>query len=248
MPLDAYLPDKTLQVIAAENNVAETAFIVPDGEGRWQLRWFTPTVEVPLCGHATLGSAHVVFEHLGYDGEQVTFVTRQSGELFVSRADTGLIMDFPVSPLKQVEVTPEMEAALGTRPLAAWSGNFLACLFADTEAILNLSPDYAALAKIDGSAPGWDLGNVGCVAAGGPSGADVISRFFAPGSGIGEDPATGAWHCMVAPLMSAQLDKDKLNCFQAYPGRGAWIGTEVQGERVKLSGTSVTVIEGQFYV
>lgn len=246
MPLEAFLPDDQLQAIAAENNVAETAFIVSSGEGRWQLRWFTPAVEVPLCGHATLASGHVIYEHLAFAGDQIVFETRQSGELFVSRGETGLVMDFPASRLEQVRVTDEMEAALGARPIEAWAGSFLACLFETSDDVQALDPDYRALSKLGTDAPGWDRGNIGCVAPGGPNGADVISRFFAPGSGIDEDPATGSWHCMVAPLMSDKLGKTKLSCFQAYPGRGAWIGTEVVGDRVKLSGTSITVIEGQF--
>ncbi|MEM7660977.1 MAG: PhzF family phenazine biosynthesis protein [Pseudomonadota bacterium] len=248
MPVDSFLPDDQLQAIAAENNVAETAFIVPAGEGRWELRWFTPTVEVPLCGHATLASGHVVYEHLGYSGEQIVFETRQSGELFVSQSGTGLVMDFPASRLEQIDVTDEMVAALGARPEAAWAGSFLACIFASADDILKLDPDHKALSQLGVDGAGWDRGNIGCVAPGGPEGADVISRFFAPGSGIDEDPATGSWHCMVAPLMGRQLNKTCLSCFQAYPGRGAWVGTETVGDRVKLSGTSVTVIEGSFHL
>jgi len=248
MPLETFLSDEVLQAIAAENNVAETAFIVPAGEGRWQLRWFTPAVEVPLCGHATLASGHVIYEHLGFTGDQIVFETRKSGELFVSKADAGLLMDFPASDLHQVEVTDEIATALGARPLAAWAGSFLACLFAKPSDILALDPDLKAVAQLGAALEGWDRGNVGCVAPGGPEGADVVSRFFAPGSGIDEDPATGSWHCMVSPLMSRQLGKEKLSCFQAYPGRGAWVGTELSGDRVKLSGTSVTVIEGQFHL
>ncbi|MEO0882418.1 MAG: PhzF family phenazine biosynthesis protein [Pseudomonadota bacterium] len=246
MPLDAFLPDDVLQAIAAENNVAETAFIVPVGEGRWQLRWFTPAVEVPLCGHATLASGHVIYEHLGYSGDQIVFETRQSGDLFVSRGTAGLVMDFPASPLQQVEVTADMEVALGACPMEAWAGSFLACVFETAGDILALDPDHRALAELGQDAAGWDRGNVGCVAPGGPDGADIVSRFFAPGSGIDEDPATGSWHCMAAPLMGEKLGRSRLSCFQAYPGRGAWVGTEIVGDRVNLSGTSVTIIEGQF--
>lgn len=246
MPLDAFLADDVLQAIAAENNVAETAYIVPAGEGRWGLRWFTPAVEVPLCGHATLASAHVIFEHLGFAGQRVEFVTRKSGSLYVERGDDGFVMDFPASPVKELAVTDEIEAALGARPVKVWAGSFLACLFETPEDILALAPDYAALAGIGAEDGGWDRGNIGCLAPGGAGGADVTSRFFAPGSGIDEDPATGSWHCMVAPIMSARLGREKLKCYQAYAGRGAWIGTQMRGDRVKLSGTSITVIEGLF--
>lgn len=246
MPLDAFLPDDTLQAIAAENNVAETAFVVPAGQGRWHLRWFTPAVEVPLCGHATLAAGHVLFAHSGYSGDTIIFETVKSGELKVMRSGPGYVMDFPASRLEQIDVTDAMADALGARPLEAWAGSFLACVFRAPDDILALTPDHKALARLGVEAPGWDRGNVGCVAPGGPDGADVTSRFFAPGSGIEEDPATGSWHCMVAPLMSAKLGRATLRCFQAYPGRGAFVGTELAGDRVKLSGEAVTVIEGTF--
>ena len=243
IPLEAYLPDATLQAIAAENNVAETAFIVPAGEGVWELRWFTPAIEVPLCGHATLASAHVIFTHLGFAGEQVTFQTRQSGKLYVSRKGEGYEMDFPASPMKEVPVTDAIEKALCARPVQMWAGIYLACLFQTPEDILALRPDYRALAAIGATEGVSEPGNVGCLAMGG-GGADVTSRFFAPGSGIDEDPATGSWHCMLAPVVAPRFGKAKLNCFQAFAGRGAWIGTELMNDRVKLSGQAVSVIEG----
>ena len=248
MPLEAYLPDATLQAIAAENNVAETAFIVPAGEARWELRWFTPTVEVPLCGHATLGSAHAVFSHLGFEGDQVTFQTRQSGELFVSRDGDGYVMDFPAAPVKEVPVTDAMANALGARPVQMWASSFLACRFETADEIVALKPDHGALGVLGAEEGDWERGNIGCFAIGGADGADVTSRFFAPGSGIDEDPATGSWHCMLAPAVAAVSGKTRLNCFQAYAGRGAWIGTELVGDRVNLSGQAVTVIEGVFRI
>ena len=246
MPLEAFLPDETLQAIAAENNVAETAFIVAAGEGAWELRWFTPTVEVPLCGHATLASAHTIFSHLGFAGEQVSFRTRQSGELRVSRKADGYEMDFPASPVREVAVEDEVEAALGARPVQMWAGSFLACLFETAEEIEALRPDPKALAVLGAGEGVSERGNIGCLAMGGKDGADVTSRFFAPASGIDEDPATGSWHCMLAPVVAKQFGRAKLNCFQAYAGRGAWIGTQLDGDRVKLSGQAITVIEGNF--
>lgn len=246
MPLEAYLPDAALQAIAAENNVSETAFIVPAGQGVWELRWFTPAVEVPLCGHATLASAHTLYQHLGFKGEEIAFETRQSGRLTVKRLDDGrLEMDFPASPLRQIEVADDVVAALGARPKEAWAGGYYAAVFDTAEEIKALDPDLKALATL-GEEAKWDRGNFGCVAPGGPDGADVVSRFFAPGSGIDEDPATGSWHCMLAPLMSETLGKDRLTCWQDYPGRGAWIETEMAGNRVKLRGAAVTIIEGVF--
>ncbi|MEL7128754.1 MAG: PhzF family phenazine biosynthesis protein [Pseudomonadota bacterium] len=246
MPMDTFLDDTTLQAIAAENNVAETAFVVSIGEGAWDLRWFTPAVEVPLCGHATLAAAHVLFSHLGFGDETISFNTRRSGTLRVSRTPSGYLMDFPASPLHRIDVTDAMEAALGARPAEAWGGSFLACVFDTAEEVLTLTPDHRLLADLGVEGAGWERGNIGCVSPGGPAGADVVSRFFAPGSGIDEDPATGAWHCMVAPLMSAKLRTNTLRCFQAFPGRGAWIETRLEGDRVKLGGAAVTVIEGVF--
>ncbi len=246
MPLEAWLPDEILQAIAAENNVAETAFIIPAGEGRWQLRWFTPAVEVPLCGHATLASAHVIFEHFGFEGKDITFETRQSGELYVSRQGDELIMDFPAAAVTEIDVADDLVAALGARPKAVYAGSFLACLFDTPDEIIALSPDFTALGSVGAELDGWDRGNVGCLAMGGRDTADVTSRFFAPGSGIDEDPATGAWHCMLAPVVAARFGWTKLRCYQAYAGRGAWIGTELIETRVKLTGQAITVIEGRF--
>lgn len=249
MPLKAFLPDNVLQMIAAENNVAETAFFVPVGPARWALRWFTPTTEVPLCGHATLASAHAIFTHLGFSGAEILFETRQSGMLTVTRASSpedGYAMDFPASPVKEIAVFDDIEAALGARPVQMWAGSFLACRFETPEEIIALDPDHKALGVLGVDAGDWERGNIGCFAMGGKEGADVTSRFFAPGSGIDEDPATGSWHCMLAPVIADMSGQAKLNCFQAYAGRGAWIGTKLVGDRVKLTGQAVTVINGVF--
>ncbi len=247
MPLEAFLPDAQLQAIAAENNVAETAYIVPDGEGAWQLRWFTPAVEVPLCGHATLASAHALFNELGFDGDQIEFRTRKSGSLFVSRGDGDqLEMDFPSRPGTALDVTDEIADALGKRPVKAWGGYFYAAQFETPEDVLALSPDVAALKHLGEGGAGWERGNFGCFALGGEEGADVTSRFFAPGSGIDEDPATGSWHCMLTPIVSELRGAATHTCRQAYPSRGAWVGTRLEGDRVKLLGGAVTVIAGQF--
>lgn len=245
MPLEAFLADDVLQAIAAENNVAETAFIVPAGDGRWALRWFTPGSEVPLCGHATLAAAHWLFQRGGFDGAKITFETVHSGALHVERGEAGhLIMDFPRTRFEPAEVTEAITSALGAVPTAVFAGAYLAAVFETPGEVEALSPDFAALEQLQIGAS--ERGCVGCLAPGGRDGADITSRFFAPGVKIPEDPATGSWHCMVAPLGADVLGKTRLKCFQAYPGRGAWIGTELAGDRVKLSGQAVTVIEGQF--
>jgi PhzF family phenazine biosynthesis protein len=249
MPLDAFLPDETLLAIAAENNVAETAYIVPAGDGVWKLRWFTPAVEVPLCGHATLASAHVLFTQGGYAGDTIAFDTVKSGRLLVKRlADGRLEMDFPSAPVRSVPVTDDIAAALGARPVEAWGGLFYAARFETPDAVRALAPDHRGLKTLGAEGGGWDRGNFGCFALGGGGGADVTSRFFAPGSGIDEDPATGSWHTMLSRILAENFGKPAARCYQAYPGRGAWVGVALEGDRCKLTGSAVTVIEGRFSI
>ena len=246
MPLEAFFPDLILQKIGAENNVAETAFVVPISEGIWELRWFTPAVEVPLCGHATLAAAHYLYTIGGYDGDQITFQTRQSGALHVSRlADGRLEMDFPAQEFIEVPIDPVISDALGATPKRCFTGPCFVALYETAAEITALMPDLARLKTLGTSDGKWGVGNFGCLALDG-DGVDVTSRFFAPGSGIPEDPATGSWHCMVAPLAQHLSGAKSVNCFQAYPGRGAMLETRMDGDRVKLRGRSVTVIEGVF--
>lgn len=246
MPLEAFLADEMLLKIAAENNVAETAYLVPQADGVWKLRWFTPAVEVPLCGHATLASAHVLFDAGGYDSSVIHFETVHSGRLTVRRMEDGALeMDFPSAPIQPVPVTDEIAAALGARPLEAWGGMFYAARFDSPETVKSLKPDVKALKTLGAEAAGWDRGNFGCFALGG-EGVDVTSRFFAPGSGIDEDPATGSWHTMLSRILGTHFGLPQAACWQAYPGRGARVDVRLEGERVKLVGRAVTVIEGQF--
>ena len=246
MPLDAFLADEVMQKIAAENNVAETAFIVPNGEGVWKLRWFTPAVEVPLCGHATLAAGHYLYELGGFSGEQITFQTVQSGELFVSRlADGRLEMDFPAQEAEEISIDPDVSAALGKVPVKAFTGPCYVGLYDSADDIRALAPDLERLKTLGTSDGKWGRGNIGVLALDG-DGVDVTSRFFAPGSGIPEDPATGSWHCMIAPLVEMLSGKTEAKCYQAYPGRGAFVDVKLAGDRVKLRGHSVTVIDGTF--
>ncbi|MEM9055464.1 MAG: PhzF family phenazine biosynthesis protein [Pseudomonadota bacterium] len=246
MLLEAFLPDDVLQKIGAENNVAETAFIVPAGVGRWELRWFTPAVEVPLCGHATLAAGHYLYRHAGFDGEQIIFQTRESGELFVSRLPDGrLEMDFPAQPAEPAAPDAAVFEALGQVPLQAFAGPCYVALYETADQIRALEPDLERLKTLGTSDRKWGRGNFGCLALDG-DGVDVTSRFFAPGSGIPEDPATGSWHCMVATLVHKLAGKTRARCYQAYPGRGAFVEIELVGDRVKLRGECVSVIDGRF--
>ncbi|MBB33936.1 MAG: PhzF family phenazine biosynthesis protein [Hirschia sp.] len=245
MPMDSFLPDEQLQAIAAENNFAETAYIVKTSDDSWDLRWFTPSMEVPLCGHATLASAHVLFNHLGFKDEAIKFDTRQSGRLVVRKLDDGrLEMDFPADMPKRIEIPRYFAEAVGADPNELWQGSFLLAVFNDPNVVRHLDPDLDAFMQIAKDATG-DPGNLICAA---PTSGDfdVVSRVFAPGSGIPEDPATGSAHCLIAPFFSDKLGKDELTCCQAFPGRGGVIGTRCEGDRVKLMGNSVTVVEGVF--
>ena len=246
MPMEAFPADAVMQAIAAENNIAETAFFVAKGGGAFDLRWFTPAVEVPLCGHATLASAHALYTHLKFDGTEIGFDTR-SGRLTVKRlADGRLEMDFPADMPKRIDPPQKLDKtladALGAAPKEVWSGQYLLAVFGSAEEIRALKPDLAKVAALGGKR--MDV----CCAAPGDGGYDVVSRFFAPADGIPEDPATGSAHCMIAPFFSERLGKAELKCFQAYPGRGADVTTRMAGDRVKLIGRARTVIEGVFRI
>ena len=244
-PQEAWPAEAWMQALAAENNQAETAYLLatPD-PARWSLRWFTPALEVPLCGHATLAAAHVLFAELGSAAAALTFDTR-SGPLRVERAEAGgYRMDFPADPPRPVETPPGLAAALGAEPVGCYAGAYLLALLADAESVRRLRPDIAALAAIGGGAE--RAGNVIVAAegeAGGPH--DVVSRFFGPGSGIAEDPTTGSAHCLLGPLFAERLGRSRLRCLQAYPGRGGEVGVEVRTDRVLLSGEAVTVMESR---
>jgi PhzF family phenazine biosynthesis protein len=242
-PFEAWPDAAWMQALAAENNQAETAFLLktPD-PARFGLRWFTPALEVPLCGHATLASGHVLFSELGLAAGTVTFDT-QSGPLTVGRDGDRYEMDFPSQPPVRTDIPEGLAEALGAPPTEVWAGPYLVALYDDEAAIHALKPDLAALNKISGAATGG-RGNVGVAAlAQDRSRADVIDRFFAPGSGIPEDPTTGSLHCILAPLFAGKLGRDTIRFHQAYPGRGGDLECVVKGERVLIRGRAVTVAD-----
>jgi PhzF family phenazine biosynthesis protein len=233
--LGSYPPDDVLQAVAAENNLAETAFLVPEGDG-YQIRWFTPAVEVPLCGHATLASAAVVMEQLQPGRTGVVFHSR-SGPLPVARAGDGYIMDFPARPSELVDPPEGLAAALGTVPaeVVADSRNYLA-LLRSAAAVRELAPDIAAVAR---------LGRAGViVTAAGDAPYDFTSRYFAPAKGIPEDPVTGAAHCMLAPFWARRLGKTEFLAYQASQ-RGGEVRCGVAGDRVTLAGSCVFYLRGE---
>ncbi len=242
-PFKAWPDDSWMQALARENNQAETAFLLKTADpARFGLRWFTPGMEVPLCGHATLASAHVLIEELKLTGGPVTFDTK-SGPLIVGKAGNGYEMDFPADPPKRTEVPEGLAAALGVEPVEVWAGAYLVAVLDGEKAVRGLTPDIAALNQIAGEATGG-RGNIVVAAFADPgSKVDVVDRFFAPGSGIPEDPATGSAHCIVGPLYANKLGRDRVTFFQAYPGRGGDFETELKGGRILLRGRGFTVAE-----
>ncbi len=225
--------DRLLQAIAAENNLSETAFLAREGAG-WRLRWFTPAVEVALCGHATLASAHVVFEHLEPEAERVEFETL-SGRLGVVRDGPALRMDLPANPPAPAAL-PGLAEALGAAPEAVLRGSDIAlAVFADEEAVRALRPDFRALARLDchliaATAPGRD--------------ADFVSRCFAPAAGIDEDPVTGSAHCALAPYWAERLGKRTLAARQV-SARGGALSCALEGERVAIAGRVAPFLSGE---
>jgi len=234
--LDDWLADDKLQAIAAENNLAETAFVIARPHGA-PLRWFTPTVEVDLCGHATLASGHVLLTHLYPDLKSVAFTTR-SGALAVSRSGDLLCLDFPARGGKPVAVSDALASALGAKPRAAFQARDLVAVFDDEAAVHALRPDFARIAAIDtfaviATAPGRDV--------------DYVLRFFAPRAGVAEDPATGSAHCTLAPYWTAQLAKTRLTARQLSQRVGEF-ECELHGERVFIAGGAIEYLCGEINV
>jgi len=232
--LDTYPEDAVMQAVAMENNLAETAFLVKDGVD-YRLRWFTPKLEVPLCGHATLASAAVVLERLHPERSQVVFHTK-SGALTVKRSGQGYIMDFPARPSEKCPAPQGLAGALGAEVKETWVNSFNYMALLESAAVLRaLAPDMAAVNRID--RPGI------IVTAPGDQGYDFVSRYFAPQKGIPEDPVTGAAHCMLTPYWAKRIDKTELRAFQASP-RGGELRCRLVGERVELEGSCVFYLEG----
>lgn len=243
-PFDAWPDVAWMQAMAAENNQAETAFLLRTVEpDRFGLRWFTPLLEVPLCGHATLASAHALLGEIGVTAEKVTFDT-QSGPLTVARVGEGYEMDFPAQPPVRTATPAGLAEALGAEPVEVWAASYLVALFDDEATVRNLTPDIPALNRISGEATGG-RGNVGIAAPASTGPYDVVDRFFAPGSGIPEDPATGSLHCILSPLYAHKLGRATVRFHQAYPGRGGDLECEHRGERVLLRGQAVTMMESR---
>ena len=237
MPTDL---DENLYVeIAKEMNLSETAFMEEKSIGEYFLRWFTPKHEVPLCGHATLAAAHLVFD-LGYPGDKVTFHTK-SGELYAYKSEEGIMMDFPRNDPFPVSELREINEALGVKPIATQYSdtNMKLLIEVETEAeVRSTSPDFQRLLKSDNP-----LGWYGIIVTSRSDDFDFISRYFAPWRGVNEDPVTGSAHTVLGPYWGKKLGKESMRAFQASE-RGGIIGVGLTAERVKLSGQSVKIVEG----
>lgn len=236
MPLQAWLPDETLQAIAMENALSETAFFVKEDAG-YRIRWFTPACEVDLCGHATLASAFVLFTELEPDRSSVDFQSA-SGRLSVRRQGDLLALDFPSRPPQPIPPIPGLAEALQATPLETWKARDIVVVLESEDAVRSLKPDMAALARIDAfavivTAPGRQ--------------ADFVSRFFAPRKGVPEDPVTGSAHTTLTPFWAARLGKSRLRALQVGP-RGGELFCEDLGARVSIAGRAVKVLEGTFRI
>jgi PhzF family phenazine biosynthesis protein len=235
-PLEVWLPEETMQAIAAENNLSETAFFVRDGEA-YALRWFTPTVEVDLCGHATLASGFVVMNFLEPTRQTVPFRTVKAGTLNVTRAADRLAMDFPARPAAPAEAPAGLLEALGGTPRAVLHARDYLVVYDSTAEIAALTPDFAALAKVKDC---W----AAIVTAPGEHGVDFVSRFFAPAQGVPEDPVTGSSHCTLTPYWAERLGKQTLEARQI-SRRGGALRCTLNGDRVSIAGCAVLYLEGQ---
>jgi PhzF family phenazine biosynthesis protein len=232
--LDEWLPENTMQDIALENNLSETAFVIRQGEA-FDIRWFTPSVEVDLCGHATLATAHVLFNHYDYPGDRIRFNTLKRGSISVARAGEYLELDFPADRVKESKAPESVIAALGIEPEEVYRGlNDYLLVYPAQKDIEQMRPDFGMLRDADVrglivSAPGEQT--------------DFVSRFFAPGSGIDEDPVTGSAHTTLAPYWGRRLSKKVLTASQL-SARGGSLLCLLDGDRVRIRGKAVTYLEG----
>jgi predicted PhzF superfamily epimerase YddE/YHI9 len=243
MPLYAWLPDETLRALAGENNLSETAFLVPQA-GQWAIRWFTPEVEVDLCGHATLAAAWVVFHRLAPERRQVTFAS-PSGPLHVERDEQGhFFMTLPRRPAVRIEPPPELLAALrGAAPEECWKARDVMAVLGSEAAVRALQPELEAVARLDA------LGLIVTAPAAPGGGADFVSRCFYPQAGVAEDPVTGSAHCTLAPYWAGRLQRRTLKARQA-SRRGGLLDCEDRPEAgaVRLSGEAALYLEGTVYL
>ena len=235
--MDAWLDDDTMQNIAAENNLSETAFIVA-GDKSYGLRWFTPAIEVDLCGHATLAAAYVVLNHLQPELDSVSFDTI-SGELIVTRDGDRLSMDFPARMPKPVAVSEALSDALGEAPSEVHESRDILAVYEDEASVRRLAPDQAKLLALDDG--------LGVIVTARGNEVDFVSRFFVPKAGIAEDPVTGSAHCTLVPFWAERLGRSKLVARQV-SARGGELHCEHRGDRVIISGECTLFLTGSIHL
>lgn len=238
VPLTTWLPASEMQKIAAENNVSETAFFITQGEA-FELRWFTPTFEIDLCGHATLATAHIIFTELAYKKDEIYFHTLKAGTLTVTRNGDLYTLDFPSRPAIKAEVSDELIAAIGDkRPIEVLRARDIMLVYENETDIQTLKPDFSALAKIDKD---------GVIVTAKGDNSDFVSRFFIPAAGINEDPVTGSAHCNLVPYWAEKLGKNKLHAYQVSERKGE-LWCELRVDRVLMAGKAVTYLKGEIYL
>jgi len=232
-PLRNWLPDQTMQKIAAENNLSETAFFVPEENG-YRIRWFTPETEVDLCGHATLASAHVIFVHLSQGKTNRIQFNSKSGPLYISKSDDLITLNFPVANLKKVEPPSDLVKALSMKPVETWIASDYLVLLDSQADIIKAAPDFNLLRALDIR---------GLIITARGDSVDFVSRFFAPGAGINEDPVTGSSHTMLTPFWARRLGKTEMIARQL-SRRGGTLFCKLLDDRVEISGKAVTYLTG----
>lgn len=237
-PLAQWLSDEVLQKIAMENNLAETAFYVKQAD-KYEIRWFTPTVEVDLCGHATLAAAFVLFNREGHSSDVIHFYSPRSGQLNVSRSSDWLTLDFPVDVFHSIAISDEIVACFDKQPIEAYKGKTDYMLVYENESDINgIVPDFEAISTLHGrgviiTAKGKDV--------------DFVSRFFAPQSGIVEDPVTGSAHTTLTPYWSGKLNKAAMSAIQLSERKG-YLQCKAVGDRVEISGQAKLYFAGEIYI
>jgi len=246
VPLSDWLSDDVLQNIAMENNLSETAFFVPcaGDEADFHIRWFTPTVEVPLCGHATLASAFVIFNRLGFEGDLIKLQS-QSGIVTARRDSDAIVLNFPRQPIRAEAVSDQvLEAIGGAEPVETFGvvsrDTDIVIVYDDATIIRNMHPDMSVLARLA------DRGVI-VTAPGDKTGLDMVSRYFLPALGITEDPVTGYMHCVVGPYWAEKLGKTDVVGYQASE-RGGVVACKIDGDRVHLKGEAVQYLKGEITV
>jgi PhzF family phenazine biosynthesis protein len=236
-PLNDWIEPQLMQKIALENNLSETAFFVKK-ENVYEIRWFTPTYEIDLCGHATLASAFVIFEVLKLEERIINFYSHRSGNLSVEKKGELFTLDFPARPVKECDAPEGLIEAIGKKPKAILKARDYFLVYENEQEILDISPNFSKLLEID--AHGFIVTAIG-------DSSDFVSRFFAPEVGVFEDPVTGSSHCNLIPYWAEKIGKTQLFARQI-SARGGELSCELRGDRVKIGGNAVLYLKGEIYV